>query len=136
MSQSKEPWDAGPSHLLLASHNPRAPYSSKLLVRNCSNGIVILNFKHEIFFFVVTFINWWLKGWHLQVLVLPASRLPNGSLGLCLLALPFLCALVKVMRLYKSEDFFKIFGYIVRFEAFLLFIWLGWFFFLLVCKVA
>lgn len=79
-------------------------------------------------FFVVTFINWWLKGLHLQALVLPAPCQLNGSFDRCLLTLPFLCAPVKVMKVYKPEDFFKMFGYVVRFEAFLLFIWLGCFF--------
>lgn len=32
------------------------------------------------------------------------------------------------MRVYKPDDFFKMFGCIVRFETFLLFIWLGWVF--------
>lgn len=91
-----------------------------------------MNFKNENFFFF-TFINWLLKGLHLQVLVLLVPRLLNSSLGLCLLALPFLCAPVKAMKEYKPEDLFKMFGYIVRFETFLLFILLGCF--LLVCEV-
>lgn len=37
-------------------------------------------------------------GLHLEALVLLAPHLLNSSFGLCLLALPFLCAPVKVMK--------------------------------------
>lgn len=35
---------------------------------------------------------------------------------------------IRLVSMYKPDDIFKMFGYIVRFEIFFLFIWLGWVF--------